>query len=164
MRCMWVTPQKWVRRRIEWQTPDPHLLSHLTCPRIPAVPSSRRAQTTGWQGGFKWATQTCKHTYKRLPYRTPQSTHKQIMRTQEIETCPRRKKGYKREEEKIVITPHHSFSGWGWVILAPFQLFVLSFLPTSSFSSVTLPLCLMARHFQENLEQSNIPKNYVNTG
>lgn len=40
--CVWVhgdTGEEtlWVHRGIRWQTPDTHMLSHLTCPRIPAA-------------------------------------------------------------------------------------------------------------------------------
>lgn len=50
----------WVQRGIKWQTSDTHMLSHLTCSRVPAVSGQRRANEKEREA--EWHREADKHS------------------------------------------------------------------------------------------------------
>lgn len=69
----------WVHRGIKWQTSDTHMLSHLTCSRVPAVSGQKRANEKEREGGRQ--TLTNKFIYKCLyPLCCPQGDHRETIK------------------------------------------------------------------------------------
>lgn len=50
----------WVHRGIKWQTSDTHMLSHLTCSRVPAVSGQKRANEKEREA--EWHREADKHS------------------------------------------------------------------------------------------------------
>lgn len=75
----------WVHRGIKWQTSDTHMLSHLTCSRVPAVSGQKRAnekeREAEWHRHRHRQTHTNKCIYKCLyPLCWPQGNHRETIK------------------------------------------------------------------------------------